>query len=325
MRQRLLSIASRCYLRLSRGQRLVIVTCHRVAGSRGIDLDHLDRCLSFLAENFELVSPSTLTASRTGRPMAMLTIDDCHWDIYRDIYPVALRLEMPFVICTPTDFFLRGTWLWFDQVSWLLDHVAQSAVIGAAGKCISPDTESIGNIKMTLKGMPPAQRNVALEGLFEVLEVSPPASPTSEYRPVGRDEMREMLSSGLADLCGHTVSHTVATVLPDDALDCELRQGKAELESFSGSEVISFCYPNGNVGDFDERTARAVKAAGHELAFTSIEGTNLLGSMDPLCLKRVHVHPRYYGVFAKRCTGLGDLQQKINRGYAYVRRCRRSR
>ena len=87
-------------------------------------------------------------------------------------------------------------------------------------------------------------------------------------------------------------------------------QTKEELEAFCGSSVVSFCYPNGEPGDFDSRTRSALADAGYRIGFTSLEGVNRPTGMDLLELKQIHGHSRY-AVFRKLASGLGDLQRRL--------------
>jgi peptidoglycan/xylan/chitin deacetylase (PgdA/CDA1 family) len=87
---------------------------------------------------------------------------------------------------------------------------------------------------------------------------------------------------------------------------------KRELEEFCGGAVHSFCYPNGDAGDFDGRTRNALQQAGYEMAFTLVEGLNRKDRMNRLELKRIHAHWRW-DVFLKLTSGLGDFQNGLKR------------
>lgn len=307
----LISLASRAHLKISRVPRLVVMTFHRVGGKQPITPGHIRHHMAFLAQHYEMITPSLLAAGELPARVAMVSIDDSHRDLYEHIFPVAQSLNVPITICVPTDYFLRNRWLWFDQLYWMLERATAGAEAQIDGHWMRVgDVESVAKIKAILKRKMPADRDSALASLAQQLRCVPPSSPTDGYEPVLPDEMREMLDSGLVEICAHTVSHTIATVLPDQELKRELAQSKEELEKFSGRKVMSFCYPNGEMGDFDDRTTREVRAIGFGVALTSVEGINRMNGFDPYRISRIHAHPQP-STFEKEASGLGELRRHL--------------
>jgi peptidoglycan/xylan/chitin deacetylase (PgdA/CDA1 family) len=298
-------------MRLNRQPRLVSVTFHRMGGNHPIQTRHIRHHLECLSRCFEMSAPSRGAVSGSRENVAMVTIDDCHRDIYQYIYPVALSLKVPITICVPTDFFLRNQWLWFDQLYWLLERATPGKVVDIDNQRLRVgDAESVAALKKYLKALLPRERTAFLSTLTARLGLELPPAPVDGYEPVAKDEMREMLASGLVEISAHTVTHTIATVLPDADFRQELAQSKQELESFCGHEIPSFCYPNGETGDFDERTTRAVKEAGFKMAFTSVKGTNVLAKLNPYLIRRVHAHSTVE-LFEKDISGLGEIQRRL--------------
>lgn len=307
----LLSRASQAYMRLNRQTRLVVTTVHRLSGDSPLKPEHIRHHMAFLAQHCDVITPSELSALHSRRTVAMVTIDDCHRDVYEHIFPLAKSLNVPITICVPTDFFFRNRWLWFDQLDWILKHAPLGAEVKVEDRTLLVgDAPSVARIKALLKRKLPVEREERIGSLAQALGCAPPPTPARGYEAVTQVEMKEMLSSDLTEICAHSVTHTIATVLPDEALGQELVQGKAELEKFCGREVAAFCYPNGGMGDFDERTGRLVKAAGYKMALNSVEGTNPLASLDPYRIRRIHAH-RLKSVFEKEASGLGDLQRRV--------------
>jgi len=243
--------------------------------------------------------------------MAIVTVDDGHVDAYRHIFPIAKAIGIPISLCIPTDFFFRGKWLWFDKVTWIMNHTKCGITVQIKDLDIcTGNPVSFAKLRRYLKRCHPKERDSIIEQMVHSFDLDLPSSPPEEYRAVAPYELREMLSSGLVDIVGHTVTHTIATVLSEKDLDNELRASKQEWESFCGRSIVSFCYPNGNPGDFNKRTTAAIKRAEYRYAFTQLEGTNLVRRMDPYELKRVHIHWRS-GVSDKVMSGLVDLQNRM--------------
>jgi peptidoglycan/xylan/chitin deacetylase (PgdA/CDA1 family) len=306
-------------MRLSRRKRLVIVTLHRVGPRSSMTADSLRTQLEFLARNYRVILPSQLFSVTAGnRGLAMVTVDDCHRDIYEHLFPIAASLKIPFGICVPTDFFFRDRWLWFDQLYWTLKQAAASARVDVRGHSVTVgDKRSVEGLKLFLKATQPVERDAILSELAHKLGAVVPAHPTDDYRPVAAGEMREMLASGLVDVISHTVTHTIATVLPPGEFERELHESKRDLETFCGRKVLDFCYPNGHDGDFNDVTTKLVRAAGYRTAFTSVEGVNRLARMDRFLLKRIHAH-RDQSVFERRASGLEDIRPRFGPSLSVV-------
>jgi len=267
--------------------------------------------MSFLARHYEMVSPTQMMSGQLPSRAAMVTIDDSHRDLYEQIYPEARSLNIPMTICVPTNYFFRQHWLWFDQLYWMLERAKAGATANVNGHTLRiGDRMSIDDIKRYLKRLLPTEREAALETIAKELGCTPPPAPADGYEAVRPDEMKEMLASGLVEICAHTVTHTIATVLPPDVLRDELAQSKKELEAFAGREIGSFCYPNGEEGDFDSRTTEAIRAAGFRMALTSVAGTNRPGALDPYRILRIHAQGNR-STFEKEASGLGDLQRSL--------------
>lgn len=314
MRDLLLAFASRCYMLVSRKWRLAVVTLHGVGHGLKLRPERVEQHFRFLARHYRLILPSQLARTAGHRRVAMVTIDDGRADVYEHIFPIAKAARIPISICLPTDFFFRGEWLWFDKLSWASARADPGTTAEVDGVALrGGDARGFDQLRLRLKQYDPRRRNAAIEEMFSQLSLVPPPSPPREYRPLTALEMEEMLDSGLAEIVGHAATHTVATALSEADLRRELKESKEELEDFCGQRLTAFCYPNGMRGHFDSVTGEAVKKAGFQMAFTSIEGTNPLSQLDPFALKRVHAHPRQ-AVFEKLCSGLGDLQRKLSHG-----------
>ncbi len=303
------SLAARAYIAARRRPRVTVITLHRVGGSSRIQPAHVERCFRFLATYFKVIHPSELASTQNERRTAVVTIDDGHADAYRHIFPIARTIGIPISLCIPTDFFFRRQWLWFDKTIWAMLHARSAATV--CGLRVDPqDPGSFATLRRHLKRCPPGARDETIIELLHNLKLDTPLSPPDDYRAVSTSELREMLSSGLVEIVGHTVTHTIATVLDEESFEDELRQSNEEWESFCGRPPVSFCYPNGNPGDFDQRTEMTVRRAGYRYAFTQVEGTNPVLRMNPLEMKRVHIHWRP-GVCDKVASGLVDIQNLV--------------
>jgi peptidoglycan/xylan/chitin deacetylase (PgdA/CDA1 family) len=296
---------------LDRRSRLVILTLHRVGPQRAITSRILRTHLEYLAAHFDIVTPSRLVHEGIRRRTAMIVADDCHADTYEHLFPSARTLGIPFVIAVPTAFFLRGAWLWFDQLDWIIANARRRVPVEIEGVRFHPG-DSLGPLKALLKMCRPQARDLLLKTLATTLGCPPIPDRPSPYRPISHGHMREMLGSGLVELCAHTVTHTVLTALSPEDTRSELRDSKRDLEYFASAPILAFCYPDGDIGTFDEPSIQAVREAGFRMAFTSIPGVNPAKHVDWHVLKRLHIHPDIC-VFRRDASSVGTLWSLIRK------------
>ena len=310
MKQALVRTAAKLFDALGNGRGLSVVTFHRFGGGTGIGHAEIRHHIEYLGRRCEFIAPARLRDLAAPDRVAMLTVDDCHRDIYDYLFPAALEHRVPIVICVPTDFYFRGAWLWFDRLYWLCERAPRDAQLQVAGRGVRIGVAAeLDWLKRHLKGLLPERREPLLDDIARQLGLQCPPGPQDGYEAVTQQQMREMLQSGLVELCAHTVSHTIATVLPAARLAAELAASKRELEQHAGREVGSFCYPNGEAGDFDDATTAAVQQAGFDCALTSVAGLNR-PPVDRYRIRRVHAHA-LRARFEKDASGLGDFQRRV--------------
>ena len=304
MKDLILTFIAVLYDAFYRRNKVLVLTIHRVGVTRGMPVSAVKQQLKYLAQNYKVEFSSRIDLASLSRKTAIITLDDCHEDVYEYIFPVVYDLGLPITICIPTDFFFHRKWLWFDKVLWGLDHIGLRKEIRVGTNLFRTDlTNSHKAILKHLKSMHTAERDMRINQMFSEIGVSIPTKPAEGFRPVRLSDMRKMIDTNLVEIASHSVSHPILTSLTEDELEAEVTSSKQELEVFCGQEISSFCYPNGLRGDFDTRTRKALIKAGYKLGFTSIEGLNFLDDIDLMQLNRLHIQSRV-AVFKKMASGM---------------------
>jgi peptidoglycan/xylan/chitin deacetylase (PgdA/CDA1 family) len=90
--------------------------------------------------------------------------------------------------------------------------------------------------------------------------------PAPDGTVLGREDLRQLASSAVADIGFHTVEHPVLTTLDDDALDEALTTGRRALEEVLGVRIDAVAYPHGGV---DGRVRERAAAAGFRIGCTT--------------------------------------------------------
>ena len=113
------------------------------------------------------------------------------------------------------------------------------------------------------------------------------------------EQLKEMQSSGLVTVEGHTCSHPAdMRQLPDIEIDKEARNSMATITRHLGTKVIAFAYPEGK---YDDRVAKHVAQSGYKVAFTEDWG-NAGASKNLMLVHRYSIHKRF-------AQSLNDVEQ----------------
>jgi peptidoglycan/xylan/chitin deacetylase (PgdA/CDA1 family) len=109
------------------------------------------------------------------------------------------------------------------------------------------------------------------------------------------DDLGVLAQAGV-EIGAHTITHPRLTRLKDEAaVSREIAGSRAELERRLGLTIPTFAYP---YGDYDERVAQAVEAAGLSVAVT-IDPE----SYGPLALGRIGIYgDEPFEVFVEKMT-----------------------
>lgn len=109
-------------------------------------------------------------------------------------------------------------------------------------------------------------------------------APRHRHRVMSREQLAELHAQGW-EVGAHTLTHPYLTRLPLKDARREIVQCREELQQLVGAEVLSFCYP---YGDLDEQVVQMVQEAGYRVACTVRKGL-VRPQDDPFTLPRVPI------------------------------------
>ena len=104
------------------------------------------------------------------------------------------------------------------------------------------------------------------------------------YRLLTWEQVHEMASYGI-EFGSHTKTHHNLTTLPEEQRWEEIHQSRKDIQTNLGSEVVSFCYPR---GDLDDDVIGMVEKAGYKCGVVTPPRAGI-----PLCrytLRRIGVY-----------------------------------
>ena len=264
--------------------------------------------LEYLKKYHRIVSLDQLVDSYSSSKTApsycaVITIDDGYRSNYTLAFPILRQLRVPATIFLTTSFVENKEPLWMDRIEYAINKANPNRfefkVYSEGNKASAipvefddrkSRVESERRIRTKLKTTPQEFRSEIIGTLEERLErriFQDPAFPEI-YQPLEWSDIKEMIESGLISAGSHSHTHAVLTRCEPETLRRELGLSREIIEKRTASRCQLFCYPNGNIGDFNEGTKRILKEAGYVCALTTVPGVNDRRS-DLFEMKRVGV------------------------------------
>jgi len=293
-------------------QRLLILTYHRIlprSDSRYqleqpgmiVTPETFERQLEWLRDDgFRFVHLSRWAAgdyrSWSGK-LCAITFDDGWHDNYEFGFPILQRHKIPFHIYVVLNQLGGSGDYWPGRIARILAHCIErqfdlSSLPEAAWlnsllpqahlpECCS--RELIDTVVTACKRHPEGFIYERLDVLEQIL---PSSLHTAQRALLNKNEIAEMLSSGLLEVGCHTANHTrLLDVLTSPVLEQEIAASKVGLEQQLGSNVKSFCYPN---GDYSAAALSLVRQH-YDTAVTTRPGWNFTRP-DHHLLQRISMH-----------------------------------
>ena len=259
-----------------------ILMYHRFSprpGWRTTELATFEQHLRYLQRHARIVSLDAAVdrfkASGTFDPTeVVITIDDAYADFHELALPVLERLQVPVTLYVPTDFVDGKEWLWPDKLLWLVRSSDRGEIGFRALDRLSlatlPQRRAAWNaLADALLEMSTCDRNAAFVELQQALGVVAPEQPTSDYRPMTWDQVRDAARRGVT--IGSQATAHVPMARETQQRQLELAaQSKQRLEAELGCTVRHFSYPHGRACDFDQHGIDAARAAGFDSSVAAI-------------------------------------------------------
>jgi peptidoglycan/xylan/chitin deacetylase (PgdA/CDA1 family) len=253
-------------------RRLTVLAYHGVD-----DPESFRRQLDHLVATARPVSLEEVVAAVARRrrlpPRAVLvTFDDGHRSVLDAGLPLLRERGIPAVAFVVAGLLDTETPFWWTEVEQLLARGGRTTTDGGLAPSV---------LVARLKAAPDAERLAAIAELRRT--ASGPAPPAPQLR---RDELPLLEAAGIA-VENHTWSHPCLPRCDDRKAAAEAHDAHRALRDALGREPRAFAYPN---GDWDERTERALAAAGYAAGFLFDHRVNRAAPGHPLRLSRVRVN-----------------------------------
>jgi peptidoglycan/xylan/chitin deacetylase (PgdA/CDA1 family) len=212
-----------------------------------VDLDVFDAHCRFIATACDPISLDDFRAALDGRRAlpprpVIVTFDDGYRSVLEHGLPTLERHGIPAAVFVCIEPVLRSQHFWFDTL------------------CRQEDEEAV----LRAAAMPyrewRRQKESMAAGCYE----------HEKHRPLTVRELRQLASSPLIEIGGHTLSHPALARASVEEQRCEIAGCRTALEDAIGKRVNAFAYPFGQTGvHYTAETAGRVREAGFDLAFST--------------------------------------------------------
>jgi peptidoglycan/xylan/chitin deacetylase (PgdA/CDA1 family) len=264
-------------------------------------VSHLKRSawLVTLEEALEFINGAV--KETRSRCRVLITFDDGYRDNYEIAYPILRSHGVQGMFFVATSMVGSSTVPWWDKIAWLMNTAQRRRfTIHLAGERGTPaallvDIEKNGlhnSLQSVLRAYKLPGNSDPDRFMRELAEAAgSEAMPAAKRRFMSWDEVREMISGGMA-IGSHTQSHAVLSQLaPEHQLE-ELSGSRTILKEQLDVEAEVLAYPVGHRDSFSSETQRLAREAGYRGAFSHYGGTNLRGTASPFDIRRMKVVPQ---------------------------------
>lgn len=87
---------------------------------------------------------------------------------------------------------------------------------------------------------------------------------------LSKEEVSELLKTGLVTIGSHTLTHRNLDELTEDEMVMELQESKRRLEDMFGIQIDEFCYPRGR---FNPKVSEIARKSGYRLQYSCLPGS----------------------------------------------------
>lgn len=264
-----------------------------------IEKSNFDNHVTYLKTNgYQIISIDGLfnLSTQPGNlpPKAVImTFDDGWKSNYSDVFPIAQKYGIPFIIYLVSQSYLTDFKAWFFTM----------AELKSSGISDIPRDSEWSMLDDKGKNRMAHELRKKYGNLI------------SKSHILSLDEIVRMQNSGLASFGSHTTSHVRLNQLSEAEVKQELVASKLELESILNKPVEHFAYPQGY---YNPKHFKCLRSAGYKTAVTAVPGlNNFQKGTHPFELRRIFISGKDdVSILAAKLSGIWYKLHRI-RFYEY--------
>jgi L-malate glycosyltransferase len=279
-------VMSRLGVSLS-GPHASIITFHDICArgdelSYGITIDALEETIRYFASNFNVVPLRHVLEAMEGKrelkpPVLTITFDDGRKSFVTHALPILRKHNICASVSIVTKTLQPSFVLWTDVVEQLvakLETVRLPKYLDYVGSfetgTFPLKRAAVIRLKAYLRYLPARRREAAVRELLKLNEIREEELSTSGLY-LTREDISTLLESGV-EICSHSHSHEVFSLLSVEEARSELITSKRILEEVTGKKIEFFAFPSGTRADFRPQDVSLAQEAGYLAALTTLRG-----------------------------------------------------
>jgi peptidoglycan/xylan/chitin deacetylase (PgdA/CDA1 family) len=238
-------------------------------GAMAVSTPYLERLvLDLRGQNVPIVSLAeavTRIANQDSDPFVVLTFDDGYRDNYENLFPLMVRLHVPFTLFVTTGLIDQTLPMWWD----VLERMALAGEWPVSGKLPEPEASaSLGAMTQQFRALDAHGQR----GLWaELARTSSRFTEKDAYeRSLTWPMLREMSASGLLTVGCHTRHHPMLSRLSREEVRSEFADARQRLEQELDIAVNYVAYPYGQPWEVGPHAADVARELGFKAAFSTI-------------------------------------------------------
>ncbi len=253
--------------------------------------------LSLLGQTHHFLGLSeVISLIQKGQPLprlgACITFDDGYANNAEVAAPILTSMGIPATFFVTTGFIDGKTTLWVDRFELAFNQLPGNDLafkIGEEEVLISLRPEdrktSDSRLRERLKKCTPEIRESVLRDMEQWAHSSNVIAPL--HRPMSWEQIRGLAKASF-EIGAHTVTHPILSHCTDEQANLEVLESKQRIETELGQTCVHFAHPNGQPGDWTDRTMELIRKAGFRSCLTTI-GRRTGQTEDPFFLPRLTV------------------------------------
>ena len=249
-----------------------------------------EKHIKFLKERYRIISfmdlLECLDTNKLDEDQAycVITFDDGWRDNYVNAYPMLRENGIPATIFLATSFIASDRCFWPESLGYLIEKYDYSNLTDDKKNALAKASNEFGlKADLLIHALKETSHDLKIPAYERIIEALKKYSIESiqdfiesigrilELRPVARrmmlnwDEINEMSANNIS-FGSHGCSHSLLTLLPDNAIKDELSDSLNIIQAANINSIPVFCYPDGS---YNDRIAGMVEDAGYKASVTT--------------------------------------------------------
>jgi peptidoglycan/xylan/chitin deacetylase (PgdA/CDA1 family) len=270
-------------------------------------IDLFRKHLNYIRKNYSPLKVSDLLLARKYNgsypdKAVAITIDDGYEDFYDLAFPVLKELGVPATVFVVSDLTEENGWMWPDKFYYIVECLKGSS----HEMNVNVSQEILSN----LKKLPVKKRDEQLIEMAQKHNINIPSGPPLKYKLMSWTQLKDLTKSNLIEIGSHTCTHPIMSYLNNKDSWYEINESKDMISNKLKVEITSFCYPNGQMGDYLEEHKKMLAQAGYLCSLAAHFGY-VSEKSDIYALPRIFEGGRSFNLFVSYIDGIDYFLRKL--------------